>query len=210
MEHYNFGQRGTMIETDEPKLPIFVAMTGGELVMARDSGLVKMSPMLGHIIANTIDGFARAGLLVGDVTCEGVTAYLMREAESFKLSVGGGEVKFPAFTAPEVVNAIEEIIPTDALHWLAPGQIPGFLQPENGITPALPGQAPAFQPSPASLLVLGDNFCGCEGGLSSLSKCSPRCKNCLAVPAYKNELDQFNKYGGELRFFREHPFCYKF
>ena len=48
----------------------------------------------------------------------------------------------------------------------------------NEIRPAKPGSLPSF-PSPDPAFLLGDTWCGCDGGTSSSSRCSSFCHLCL-------------------------------
>ena len=67
--------------------------------------------------------------------------------------------------------------------------VPIFDEPDNGIEPAPSGDDPMLKPNSCSELDVGENFCGCAGGASSLERCSPRCESCLASPSYDQEND---------------------
>ena len=207
MEFHDIGKRGLKLDTGDPMSPLSVAVAFREIIIERNDSLLKIQPMMAHILANTICGMMKQGLTLGDVAYFGVTTHVLNKDGVIAITVAETTVKFPAAISTTFVEALCSLIPVEDLHWLPPGKVAIFLEPDNGIVPAHAGEACCFLPPPSSLLVPGDNFCGCDGGISSLDKCSPRCQNCLAIPSYKEDWIQFYKYGGHLPFFARHPMC---
>ena len=111
------------------------------------------------------------------------------------ITINGSQINFAAIIAANIVEVLSSIIPRGDIPWLAPGKVPIWKEEDNGISPAPTGQGPFFEPPRYSFLAVGDDFCGCQGGLATLQKCSPRCNNCLASPSYKKPYEEFYKYG---------------
>ena len=207
MESYGFGKYGLFLETGSNLSPVFLGIEFGEVVMARNNGVIKLHPMLAHILSNTIDGMMSHGIFEAEVSDDGISVKVYRQLGILKITAVSEELELPDVIASSFAQSLASIIPIRELHWLPHGQVPIFLEPDNGIVPAPAGEDPLYKPSFTSLLVVGNNFCGCKGGHSSLSTCSPRCHNCFAMPSYKSSCMMFFKYGGGFMFFKSHPLC---
>ena len=203
----DFVKKGIMVKTNDHSSPVYIGLVLGEVIMARQDGVLKLHPMLAHILANTLDGMSRQELDVAEITDNDVTVHVARNKDDMLITINTSQIKFPAIITGNVVGVLSSVIPWDDLHWLAPGMMPMWKEADNGIIPAPAGQEPQFLPPRYSFLVVGDTFCGCQGGLATLQKCSPRCEICLANPSYKKQFEEFYKHGGRLQFFYPHPMC---
>ena len=210
MESYAFGKRGTFVDTDEGDNSLFIAYVMGDIAVGQDTGeKLKLGCMMAHILANTLRGMIIGGLDAAEVEDNGVTARVAVTGAETEITVEGSRIVFPTSLMGQVANQIEQIVPDGKLHYLVPGQVPMMDEPDNGVVPAPPGSYPQFMPAQHSGMVVGDNYCGCTGGVSSLATCSPRCVLCLGAPSYRDEYSMFYKYGGDMPFFRKHPYSCK-
>ena len=207
MEYYDVGKRGIFLDADDGVGSLFIAYVMGEITIGQADGQrMTLGPMMAHIVANTFRGMILNGLDNAEVEDGGVTANVTIDGTATKVTVEGGEIVFPTSLMGQVAKMLEKMVPDNDMHYLVPGQVPIFDVPDNGVVPAPPGSYPRFMPAQFSGMAVGENFCGCRGGVSSLDRCSPRCVLCLAAPAYKEEYYMFYKYGGDMPFFRKHPY----
>ena len=68
-----------MVKTNDHLSPVFIGVVFEEVFMARKESVLKLHPMLAHILANTIDGMCRQGLDEVEISDNDVTAHVAIE-----------------------------------------------------------------------------------------------------------------------------------
>ena len=68
-----------LVKTNDHLSPVFIGVVFEEVFMARKESVLKLHPMLVHILANTIDGMCRQGLDEVEISDNDVTAHVAIE-----------------------------------------------------------------------------------------------------------------------------------
>ena len=190
---------------------IFIMEFGSEYSLC-----IELHPALAHILSNLLSklyiqydkitmGFrARCRdrkYISAEVTGTALNADLTLELKESKNS----NDKVPALKIPferEIMRNLEMTI-SDFVKLGGTADIPSKFKEnfrrENDINPAKPGDI-VTSLSPKGYLI-GNNWCGCAGGLSSKETCSPHCHQCLSRPWWMENKLEFDKQGGAVNYF---------
>ena len=113
----DFVKKGLMVRTNDHSSPVYIAVVIGDVIMAREDGVLKLHPMLAHILANTLDGMSRQGLDVAEITDNDVTVNVARKKDDMLITINASQIKFPAMITGNIVEVLSSVIPRGELHW---------------------------------------------------------------------------------------------